>query len=318
MCNPYRYYTSAFGWQAMMRWYTATLSRFPPDVASYSVTTRFGPTHILEAGQPDAPPLLLVHGSNVNALGWRHQLTALSVQYRVLAPDIPGFAGRSVAARLSDMNDDYADWLVDLMDSLGVPNALLAGSSSGGAFVMRCAARCPERCAGIALLNPAGIVRFRYPYAWFRNTRSTWLLGILSRRLFGSRWLARRMVQFGAGNQPHPDTDSVEMAYLLLRYFRRHSPPPILPRSILSHIHCPLLLLVSDNDPYLNPHYLIKRAIRLFPQAEVHRLPGTGHDMHRDYPDLINDHLTAFAETVFMAQPHRAQAATQNHAPDVS
>ncbi|NJL55969.1 alpha/beta hydrolase [bacterium] len=302
MPPPYHYYTSPTGWQAMMQWYAATLATFPSGVTCYHVTTRFGPTHLLAAGQADAPLLLLVHGSNVNALGWRHQITALSAHYRVIAPDVPGFAGRSAAMRLNDHNDDYAHWLADILDALAAPRALLAGSSSGGAFVLRFAARYPERCAGLVLINPAGIVRFRYPYAWFRHPRSTWLLGTLSRHILGYRWFARLMVRFGAGGNSQPDMSSTEMAYLLLRYFRRQPPPEVLPAQVLRQVDCRLLLLISDNDPYLHPQRLMNHALSLFPHAKIAILPHAGHDMHRDHPEVVNRRVMAFAEAVFASE----------------
>lgn len=311
---PHRYYTSPHGWQAMMTWYNTTLATFPPVVRCATVPTRFGTTHILEAGPRTAPVLLLIHGSNVNALGWRHQLSELSAAFRIIAPDVPGFAGRSAAHRLNERRGEYADWLVDLLDALDIPSAVLVGSSSGGVFALTFAATYPRRCAGLALLNPAGISHFRIPYAWFRHPAGTQLLGTLSRRLLGYRWFARRLVAVGAAHQA-PDPSSVEMAYLLLRYFRRQPPPGRLPDDVLRRVNTPLLLLLSDDEPYLYPAHIIKRIRNWLPHAEIRRLHRAGHDMHRDRPDLVNPALAAFASRCKQAE---SLSATQNPAPDVS
>ena len=45
----------------------------------------------MEAGPPDAPPLLLLHGLGANAMHWRFQLAGLSDRFRVIAWNAPGY-----------------------------------------------------------------------------------------------------------------------------------------------------------------------------------------------------------------------------------
>jgi pimeloyl-ACP methyl ester carboxylesterase len=44
-----------------------------------------------EAGPPDAPALLLLHGFPSSSHMYRHLMEHLSGKYRVIAPDYPGF-----------------------------------------------------------------------------------------------------------------------------------------------------------------------------------------------------------------------------------
>src|SRR4030095_16749860 len=44
-----------------------------------------------EAGPPDAPVVLLLHGFPTSSHMFRHLLPALADRYRVVAPDYPGF-----------------------------------------------------------------------------------------------------------------------------------------------------------------------------------------------------------------------------------
>src|SRR5262249_23553637 len=70
--------------------------------------------HYYEAGAPDAPPLILIHGLGDEADTWRHVLIPLSQQYRVIALDLPGF-GRSARPRRAYTLGFYAQSVASLM-----------------------------------------------------------------------------------------------------------------------------------------------------------------------------------------------------------
>ena len=59
------------------------------------VTTNGIRLFCLEAGPPDGPLVLLLHGFPELAYSWRHQVAALGAAgFHVVAPDLPGY-GRS-------------------------------------------------------------------------------------------------------------------------------------------------------------------------------------------------------------------------------
>ena len=48
--------------------------------------------HVVEAGPPDGPPVLVLHGWPQHWYQWRHQIPALAdAGYRVIVPDLRGF-----------------------------------------------------------------------------------------------------------------------------------------------------------------------------------------------------------------------------------
>jgi pimeloyl-ACP methyl ester carboxylesterase len=66
-----------------------------PPVTEGTVEVNGGDLHLAEAGPPDGPPVLLLHGFPDSWLLWRHQVGTLAAAgHRVLAPDLRGF-GRS-------------------------------------------------------------------------------------------------------------------------------------------------------------------------------------------------------------------------------
>ena len=83
---------------------------------------------------------------------WQAQLTGLSGDVRVIAPDLRG-AGESEVTPGPYSMDQYADDLVALMDHLDVTRAVVAGLSMGGYIAFALWRRHPERVRALALLD---------------------------------------------------------------------------------------------------------------------------------------------------------------------
>jgi len=110
--------------------------------------------HVYEWGNPDAPPVVCVHG--VSAHGRRFRKLAeerLASRFRVLAPDLRGH-GRSEYDPPWDLATHVGDLLETLeAESVGAP--AWVGHSFGGRLVLELAARSPARIRCAALLDPA-------------------------------------------------------------------------------------------------------------------------------------------------------------------
>ncbi|TWD05703.1 alpha/beta hydrolase family protein [Sphingobium sp. AEW010] len=74
--------------------------------------------HYVTAGDPDAPPLLLVHGFPKSWFEWRRMIPLLAPHYRVIAPDLRGAGDSSKPAGGFDKKTMSGD-LVELLDLLG-------------------------------------------------------------------------------------------------------------------------------------------------------------------------------------------------------
>ncbi|HEY8843893.1 MAG TPA: alpha/beta hydrolase [Gaiellaceae bacterium] len=110
--------------------------------------------HVHEWGDPEAPPLVCLHG--VSAHGRRFRKLAeerLAGDFRVLAPDLRGH-GRSDYDPPWDIGT-HLDDVVETLGAAGVARAAWIGHSFGGRLVLELAARAPERLASAVLLDPA-------------------------------------------------------------------------------------------------------------------------------------------------------------------
>ncbi|HTJ39685.1 MAG TPA: alpha/beta hydrolase [Dactylosporangium sp.] len=82
-------------------------------------------------------PVVFSHGWPLNADAWDDQLMLLASNgFRAIAHDRRGH-GRSTQTWNGNTMDQYADDLSDLLDQLGLTNAILVGHSTGGGEVTR-------------------------------------------------------------------------------------------------------------------------------------------------------------------------------------
>jgi lipase len=110
--------------------------------------------HVYEWGDPDAPPLICLHG--VTAHGERYKQLAeerWAQRFRVVAPDLRGHGYSGWEAPWT-FETHVAD-LVETIDALGLEQPDWVGHSFGGRLILELAARHPERIRRAALLDPA-------------------------------------------------------------------------------------------------------------------------------------------------------------------
>lgn len=121
------------------------------------VHVRGAPVFVATGGRdfdPDDNVVLLIHGAGMNRTVWRYQSRYLAHHgHAVAAIDLPGHgrSGGPLLARISAMSE----WLVELLDELGVSSAALVGHSMGTFVALEAAAVSPERVTRLALLATA-------------------------------------------------------------------------------------------------------------------------------------------------------------------
>lgn len=280
----------------MMRWYEAALKRFTVPIRRACIDTASGETHVLSAGSASNPPVVLVHGINVNAIGWRRQFERLAPFAHVIAPDVIGFSGRSAAVRHAYSSGGYTRWMLDVLNAFGLERPLLVGSSGGGWYSLKLAAAHPDRVGGLVLINPCGLTRFPFPFDLFRNPTICALVGAFGRRFMASPSGACRLVQMSTSPDTPLDPDTVAMSHLLVKYFKRLPPPGPLPMRELARITAPVLLLMGEREPYFNVQGVIARARKTLANVRAEIVPRAGHDLHHDQADVVAQYILNFMQ----------------------
>ena len=272
----------------MQAWYEDAIRRLRVPVETRWCATRFGQTHVLVAGSESAPPLVALHGWGGNALGMARQLEGLSDVFRVYAPDTIGQTGKSADVRPPINGSAYAEWLMDVLDGLEISRARLVGVSGGGWLALRLATLGRERIARAALISSSG---FEWPRLSLGAIPATlWPVLLPSPRS------VRAFLRFLSAPGWVPSEDVLEMFERLFRHaaVRRLEPQPPFSDSELRAVRVPILLLEGEHERINSPQRTVARARALVADVQAELVPGVGHLMSEERPDLVNRRVREF------------------------
>ena len=275
--------------------YDTVLAKWPVEYEDITVPTRLGSTHVIASGPADAPPLILLHAAMATATVWRPNVEALSEHFRVYAVDVVGQGGRSVASRMIESRRDYADWLNDLLDGLGIARASLVGNSYGGFIALNHAAMAPERIDRVVLISPGGGFVSFMPL--FRSMIYMMMRGAL-RDVFGADTPRPDLISVitrGVGfNQE--DEDWLALGRQLMDGSKRINMiiPPVLSDAELGAIRVPTLLLIAEHEILYEPEPTLASAMARMPGLEGEIVQGAHHFAAMSRPDAVNARIVSF------------------------
>jgi pimeloyl-ACP methyl ester carboxylesterase len=108
-----------------------------------------------EAGPPDAPVVLLLHGFPTSSHMFRDLIPALADRHHVVAPDYPGFghSGMPPRERFAYTFERYAALIGELTEKLGLQRYALYVMDYGAPIGFRLATAHPERVTAIVVQN---------------------------------------------------------------------------------------------------------------------------------------------------------------------
>jgi pimeloyl-ACP methyl ester carboxylesterase len=108
-----------------------------------------------EAGRPDAPALLLLHGFPTSSHMFRHLIPALADRYRAIAPDYPGFGYSEFPDRRAFTYSfaALAEAMAGFTDAVGLFRYALHVQDYGAPVGFRLALLRPERVAALITQN---------------------------------------------------------------------------------------------------------------------------------------------------------------------
>jgi pimeloyl-ACP methyl ester carboxylesterase len=106
--------------------------------------------HYLTAG--NGPAVILLHGYAETCLMWKPLIPALAERFTVIAPDLPGIGDSSIPSDGLDMKS-AAIRIHDLVRSLGIQRACVAGHDIGLMVAYAYAAQFPAEVEKLALMD---------------------------------------------------------------------------------------------------------------------------------------------------------------------
>lgn len=233
-----------------------------------------------------AQTIVLAHGRSGSHLVWWKQVPSLSKRYRVITFDHRGF-GLSKDPK-GEFRRAFADDLARLLDHLKIDSAYLVGQSMGGWTSLACAVSHPERVAGLVMADSSGGIAEPEVLSAYRRKGpppcdpAERALGPVFRQRDAEGTFLYR--QIGGLNPPPPES----LMDLLLS-----SEGP--KKADVQRLTCKTLFVVGEHDPVVTPD-IARLTARFFSNAEVIEVPGAGHSVYFEQPEVFNRLLTDFIE----------------------
>jgi pimeloyl-ACP methyl ester carboxylesterase len=239
--------------------------------------------------EPTKESVVFIHGS-----GLEHSVWTLASRHfarhgrNVIAVDLPAH-GRSGGTPLTSI-EDMADWIVSVLDALGIEQAALTGHSLGSLIALDCAARHPQRARALALVGSTAPMPVSDAILDAAAANDHAAFDMLT------QWGYSKKHQYGGNSNP-----GMWMIGSTLRLFERCAPGVLnadmnacnnytagLDRA--AQVSCPTLIVLG-NDDRLTPVRGTKALREALPSPTVYILDGAGHTIMVEAPNQMLDAL---------------------------
>ncbi|MDP6353157.1 MAG: alpha/beta hydrolase [Alphaproteobacteria bacterium] len=270
--------------------------------------------HYVDWGNPDAPPLLLIHGGRDHCRNWDWIAEALRADYHVIAPDLRGHGDSQWMVGGTYGLAEFVYDIAQLIDQAELIPVRILAHSLGGMITLQYAGVYPDKVAKLIAIEglglaPRQIVKARdKPIAdrldgWIGALRK--LSARLPRRYSSLDDAVRRMREENAHLSPeqarhltvHGVNRNEDGTYSwkfdnYLRVFPPHGLSEDETRALWGRITCPTLL-VRGTESWASDPLQDGRAAH-FQNARVLNVEGAGHWVHHDRLDLMLGEIRAF------------------------
>jgi pimeloyl-ACP methyl ester carboxylesterase len=271
-----------------MNAYNKTLSLFKTPVREKDVQTQYGNAHILICGNPDNPPLVLLHGMNASSTMWYPNVKALAKNYCVYAIDFLLEPGKSTCYAKRLNKDEIAGWYDEIFSKLGLRSFYLAGCSRGGWLAMAITLNKPEKVKKLVLLSPA------QTFTWIPPNSA-----ILSNVTYSISPNKKNLGNILSGLSVRSNNISEEyLDQYLLGTAKENISPHIFEmtpysRKSVETLKIPVLVLIGDKD-IINNQRCLNKAEKWIADIQTGTIQNAGHFMSFDQPETVNKRILNF------------------------
>jgi pimeloyl-ACP methyl ester carboxylesterase len=255
--------------------------------------------HYRRSGDPSRPAILVLHGASSNLEEPRLALEARFAGEHVIWLDRPGLGWSERPKSKVWSPADEAELIVQALDALEIPEAVIIGHSWGAAIAMRIAIDHPGRVTGLVLIAPA-LSAWIGKAAWF-NSASAWpLIGPLLTRVI-IPLAGPAQLTSGAAGAFHPEAlpeDYVTRSHLPLilrpgNWIANAADMTMvnthleLQETEYEHVQRPTSFLAGKADTVVWTHRHAGAVSQRMPDAELTLIPGAGHNLHHHHPAAV-------------------------------
>jgi pimeloyl-ACP methyl ester carboxylesterase len=250
-------------------------------------------TRYAEAGSPEDPAVLMLHGTGGHWETFVSNLGPFSARFHCVAIDMVG-NGFSDKPDVDYEIDLYVAHAMAVLDSLEIEKASIIGTSLGAWVAAAAALAHPDRVERLVLMSPAGLVATESNMARIRTERTaavddpSWerIKGLFDHLIAEEKnripdMVAVRQAIYRLGST----RDAIDHVLIL-------QDPAARDRNLISEagwaaITAPTLVVASGQD-HSEYESTARRVAALIPNAEVLEMPTVRHWPHFEDPDRFN------------------------------
>jgi pimeloyl-ACP methyl ester carboxylesterase len=285
----------------------ATKSAYVRDDGARLIDTSAGTLQVLDQGDRQGSPIVLIHCYTCSMDWWDHLAPLLEADHRVIRVDLLGHGGSDKPGAGYSI-DDQGSAVAEALAKLHVVGATVVGHSLGGSVVTALAQQSPQLASRVVIIDQA-------PEDGFENESlsqhmSYWpVIGQALDRLvqvapksvvreqYGDAFAPGYDVSSGFDNPDQPVDDLRAMTYTAYKDTVDEEKSFVDEQPLdqrLTATHVPLLVIFGAHDQIYDPQAAIAR-YRQVPGAQTHLIPGAGHSPNVEKPDLVAPLILSFA-----------------------
>lgn len=254
-------YKSETGRTQILELYEQKLERLNKEYEYLQVNTSFGLTNLIAVGNPLAPPIIIIHGSNGCAPIALETYSNLEKSFRVFAIDVIAQPNKSAETRPSMKDLSYGKWINEVIAELNLEEVTLAGFSFGGLVILKTLEQNETKIKQVYLSAPAYIVNGNPLTALFK-------IFIPMKRFMISR--KSKFIECFL-KEVFSEKDEFAMKFLtcVFTHFKMDfTPVPVISSKKAKHIKTPITLIAAEDDIMFPGEKMLKRASRIFPSIK--------------------------------------------------
>jgi pimeloyl-ACP methyl ester carboxylesterase len=242
--------------------------------------------------------LMLVHGFGESGDIWDLQREALSKDWRLLIPDLPGSGGSTLPEAGDFELEDHARCLLHILDREGIAACTMVGHSMGGYITLAFAESFPERLNAMGLFHSTALpddeerkaLRLRAIDFMERHGAGPFLREAIP-NLYAQGFRERHPLEVDR----HVEGSVLNLgARALVSYYKAMMRRPDR-RNVLSGLGNPVLMVAGEEDKTI----ILKDALSqsaLPNECHLHVWPGVAHMGMREAPDKTRKILSGFMD----------------------
>ena len=276
-----------------------------PTSAKRRVRTSGGDIAYLDAGDPSAAVLLLIHGFPLSSFQWRDLIPLFASRFRVIAPDLIG-SGDSGKPSGSPLDiSAQGSYVEELLAELGIERFAVVGHGVGGGVALVLAL---DRHGVDALVLLDAVGSSAWPIQVVRALREALQVDRTGLGVVGAAFdLGTRQGRRPSDEileeyaRPLSGDDGAETFGRILASLER---PTLADREgDLRRIEAPALILWGEEDPFV-PVEVGERLGEAMPSSALGVLPGCGHYLVEEAAEAIGPMIHEYLRARYLHAPH--------------